>query len=158
MTVDYNAGKYYKKLNYGGSKFWTKSQLYENQKVMEYRQNRGGYSQNNQQAKKRSGAKMRSAKNGNMVVVAWKATKFGMLSILVAPTKYTKEVKSKSGRIWSTGMSVSIVNKNTGETSFHFGMMEKATGKTIVKNIGWVINPNGGYGGVVAKIGGRPRR
>lgn len=125
---------------------------------MAYSQNRGGYSQNNQQTKKRSGAKMKSAKNGNMVVVAWKATKFGMLSILCAPTKYTKKVTSKSGRVWHTGYSVSIVNKNTGASNFAFGMMEAATGKVIVKSIGWVINPHGGYGGVVAKIGGRPRR
>ncbi len=112
----------------------------------------------NKPIKKRSGAKFKFSKHGKPLTIAWKATRYGMLSILCGLTKYSNEVTSKSGRVWYSGVSVAIKNTNTGQTNFHFGLMEKATGKVIVKNLGWVINPNGGYGGVVAKIGGRPRR
>jgi hypothetical protein len=36
-------------------------------------------------------------------------------------------------------------------------MMEKSTGRVIVKDLGWIINPNAPNGGVVAKIGGKSR-
>jgi len=125
-----------------------------------YRANNYSRNYNNmrmQQPKKRSGAKLKIARNGKPVVVAWKATKQGMLSILVAPTKYSKSVTSKSGRQWVSGCSVSIRNNKLMSTSLHWGLMEKSTGKTIVKDLGIVINPHGGLGGVVAQIGKKSR-
>jgi len=131
--------------------------MYKNNYSNDYRrsftQNSPRYVSSQPMKKKRSGAKFKMAKNGKMVVVAWKATKMGMLSILVGTTKYTKAVTSQNGRTWLTGCSVSIKNGLSGVSSFHFGMMDKATGKTIVKDLGWVINPQGGLGGVVAQIG-----
>lgn len=106
---------------------------------------------------KKTGAKFKRAKNNKPVVVAWKAGRYGLLSIFVAPTKHSKETTSHDGkgRTWLSGVSVSIVNKTTGQTSFHFGIMDLQTGKTIVKSLGWVINPNAPNGGVVARIGAK---
>jgi hypothetical protein len=113
---------------------------------------------NNGQRKKHSGAKMVVINKGNYKgtqgVSFWNYSRSGgMLSGLCVPYGKTHEVKSKTGRIWHNYM-LKWQNKTTKLSGIVGCLFEPATGKVLVKDWGWTINPkapNGGYAGRVGK-------
>lgn len=112
-------------------------------------QNRGGQQLANAPQRPKSGCKM-VHKNGKNYLSAWKKTKFGFLSILVAKSKWT-ELKTgnyKSGDIKKvlTSLLIKITDKNTGVSIFHFGISDASMSTVKVNGLGWVISTkNGGY-------------
>ncbi|MCW3078362.1 MAG: hypothetical protein JWO32_2971 [Bacteroidetes bacterium] len=126
------------------------------------------------QPKKKSGCRAKTAKNGKFVINGWKANKAGLYSFFATPTKHTDTVSSERGRQWLTGYVVEIkVRRSNGMTypvlnpkkdakgnasGLWWALVDKMTGKVIIKDCGLVMNPAGGVGGVVARIGGKPRR
>lgn len=125
-----------------------------------------GYNNNKPKAKKSgAGHKMAAVKSGKNageikpITWGWRASKtLGITKYLCVVTKYTKEVKSKSGRTWLTGIGVTITNEKLGTKGFAFGMMDLSTGKVIVSDMSLVINPKANNGGVVATIGAGKKR
>lgn len=113
-----------------------------------YRGNGGGQ-------KKHSGAKMginqRGSQKGKQHIVFWNYSRTrGLISGIATPYKGTKEVKSKtSGRVWHNWM-VSLTNKRTFQKWTTSGLFDPQSGKLIISELGWVVNPkarNGGYCG-----------
>lgn len=106
---------------------------------------------------KKSGCqtKMAVTKHGEQkqVTYGWRAVKgMGIIKYFAAPCKHTKKAKSNSGKVWYMGVAVTVTVQNTGQKNFYFGAMD-STGKVIIKDLGIVMNPKGGKGGVVAVIG-----
>lgn len=84
----------------------------------------------------------------------WKASKrIGLISIMCVPTAKSKVVESKRGKTWISSIACTVTNKQAMTRQLHWGLMEKSTGKVIIKDLGIVLNPKGGKGGVVAEIG-----
>lgn len=114
-----------------------------------YSNNRSNYN-SNQPKKKRSGAKLTQYVNSKgdtmFLTTGWKVTKNGLISIKCTTTKDSKE----SDKGWFGSVACTFVNVATGETNFHWGTMEKRTGKVVIDRMAMVINPrakNGGYAG-----------
>jgi len=77
---------------------------------------------------------------------AWKKTKFGFLSILVTPTKWTKRKIGKNGKEVLTSVLIKVTDKNTGAENFHWGICDVSMSVVKVNGLGWVISTkNGGY-------------
>lgn len=84
----------------------------------------------------------------------WKASKrFGLISFMCVPTSNSKSVTSESGKVWITSIACTVTNKQAMTRQLYWGLMEKTTGKVIIQDLGIVLNPKGGKGGVVAEIG-----
>jgi len=110
----------------------------------------GGNSNNNQNKKKRSGAKLTRYVNGNgeekFLTSAWRKTRYGFIKIKAVTTKDSKE----SDKGWFGSVAVTFTNLDTGVDQFHWGTMEKKTGKVVIDKLSMVLNPrakNGGYAG-----------
>lgn len=109
---------------------------------------------NRRQPKKHSGAKLtvmqKGKHKGQQCIVAWNYSRQrGLISVIAAPYKGTKEVKSKTGRKWQNWM-VTIRNKRTMQETITSGLFDPASRKLIVNDLGMVMNPgapNGGYFG-----------
>jgi len=133
--------------------------------VSNYNQNRSNnnYGSNNnynggnnsrQEYKKHSGAKLTkyiptSGDNSGQemhLVTGWRLSNRELISI-----KATTTSKSKlSDKGWFGSIAVTFTNTKTGESNFHWGTMEKKTGKVVVDKLAFVMNPkakNGGYAG-----------
>jgi len=112
----------------------------------------------NQMRKKHSGAKSGVNKAGKMKgainITFWNYSRGGgLLTGIATPYGGTHEVKSKSGRLWQNFM-VSWFNKTTKAKGTVSGLYEPASGKLLISDWGWVVNPkapNGGYAGRVGK-------
>lgn len=120
--------------------------------------NGGGGYQERREPKKHSGARyMASSKNGNPVIAAWNySRKLGVVSILIAPYKGSKKVKSKSGREWGVWMC-SIKGKAVSPQNFPV-LVDLSSHKAIIREWGWVVNPgapNGGYCGTFSRNNNR---
>ncbi len=84
----------------------------------------------------------------------WKASKgIGIISIFCAPTSKSRVVRSENGVDWITSIACTITNKKLMTKTLSWGLMDKRTGKVIIQDLGIVLNPKGGKGGVVAEIG-----
>lgn len=119
--------------------------------------NRGsGYSNNNRnnyssnQPKKKSGAKLSRYVNESgeekFLTSAWKKTRYGFIKIKAITTKNSKE----SDKGWFGSVAVTFTNLDTGTEQFHWGTMEKKTGKVVIDKLSMVLSPrakNGGYAG-----------
>lgn len=124
-----------------------------------YSQNRGysfgNYNAgNNRPRKKRSGAKVskyypESGVNKGVeqyIVNAWRVTNKQLIKI-TAVTTYKSKLSDKG---WIGSVAVTFVNTKTGQKTFHWGTMQKSTGKVIISETSMVLNPkarNGGYAG-----------
>lgn len=84
-------------------------------------------------------------------VYGWKASKrFGLSLIKARMTK--KSVVGKKG--WCGSVAITVTNVNTGQQTLYWGMMKPETGKVVIKELGFVMNPaaaNGGYCGSYKK-------
>lgn len=105
--------------------------------------------------KKHSGAKLHkyvptSGDNkgkDQMLVTAWKLNRNKELISVKAVTTSKTRLSEKG---WYGSIAVTLTNTVTGEQNFHWGMMQKSTGKVVVSALALVINPkakNGGYCG-----------
>lgn len=120
--------------------------------------NSGSYSKGGTKAtKKRSGAKFTRYANRDGVerflTSGWRLIK-GKDFITIKCVTTDKSVESEKG--WLGSIACSIVNKDTGVKSFHWGTMEKKTGKVVINDLSMVINPrakNGGYAGTFINKG-----
>lgn len=104
--------------------------------------------------KKHSGAKHTTytPESGNnkgqkqYLTTGWRLNGRELISIRAVTTQKSKE--SQKG--WFGSVAVTFTNTKTGEHNFYWGMMEKRTGKVVVQEMSFVMNPkakNGGYSG-----------
>jgi hypothetical protein len=113
--------------------------------------NRGGYSgggYNRAPKKKRSGCTRGYAKGDQdkPFVRGWNASRIhGITSIFCSPYRKTEDHESKAGRVWQNWMAKVQVGR--GAPYIVGCMYEVATGRVIVKDLGFVLNPNKNYCG-----------
>lgn len=72
--------------------------------------------------------------------------------------KFTAVTTSKSKlseKGWFGSVAVTVINMETMQKQFYWGCMEKNTGKVVIADLGLVMNPKGGYKGVIAPFGRR---
>ena len=105
----------------------------------------GGRYQNNQQKVKKSGAiysRIKKGKNeGAMCVNAWRKTKNGLLTATAFPVDGVEHT-SEAGNI-SLRYVVEVVNRDMGTTQTYWCLMQKASKKIFISELGLVISPNG---------------
>lgn len=80
------------------------------------------------------------------LVTGWRLANRELISIRCVTTSKSK--LSEKG--WYGSVACTLTNTKTGQTSFHWGTMQKATGKVVINALAMVINPkakNGGYAG-----------
>ena len=120
-------------------------------------QNKGYSNNNNNQNKqkvKHSGAKHttyfpETGPNKGVeqhLTTGWRLSKGELISIKAVTT--SKSQLSEKG--WFGSIAVTFTNTKTGTQQFHWGTMQKSTGKVVVDSMAIVINPkakNGGYAG-----------
>lgn len=115
--------------------------------------NNNDYNNRSRQPKK-SGAKHKSyvpndgpnKGNNQYFTFGWRRTRYGFITYSCVSTKKSKVLDSG----WMGHIAVEVVNKDTGQSTLHWGTMEKKTGKVVVDSLSIVINPrakNGGYCG-----------
>lgn len=122
----------------------------------DYQQRNAGYSrtQRKKDFVKHSGAKLtrytpQSGVNAGVeqhLVTGWRLANRELISIKAVTTN--KSNLSEKG--WFGSVAVTFTNTKTGQTSFHWGTMEKKTGKVVINEMAFVMNPkakNGGYSG-----------
>lgn len=108
--------------------------------------------------KKHSGAKSgvnsKGSAKGKQNITGWNYSRNGgLLTFIATSYKDTDKHKSKSGRVWENWM-VSWFNKTTKAKGVVSGLYDTTTGKLIINDWGWVVNPkapNGGYSGKFTK-------
>jgi len=105
---------------------------------------------NSGQSRKKSGAKLTRYVNGSgdekFLTTAWRKTRYGFIAIKAITTKDSKE----SDKGWFGSVAVTFTNLDTGVVQFHWGTMEKKTGKVVIDKLSMVLSPrakNGGYAG-----------
>ena len=103
----------------------------------------------NSSGKKRTGCK-RWNKDGKQGLTSFNCSKSkGVVSIMT--TVYDdEEFQSKNGQIYVKCVS-NILYKNSGNELTEFGLMNKASGKVVLKKLGWVLNPQKNYCGSFKK-------
>lgn len=114
------------------------------------------YKSNHQQNKptKHSGAKLtkyfpETGENKGVeqfLVTGWRLSQGELISIKAVTTSKSK----LSDKGWFGSVAVVFTNTKTGVEAFHWGMMQKSTGKVVVNEMAFVMNPkanNGGYAG-----------
>ncbi len=103
---------------------------------------------------KHSGAKLTRyfPKNGvnagveQYLVTGWRLVDRQLISIRCVTTSKSK----LSDKGWFGSVAVTLTNTKTGVQAFHWGTMQKTTGKVVINDLAMVINPkakNGGYAG-----------
>lgn len=84
--------------------------------------------------------------NKQYLTTGWRLHGRDLISIKAITT--TKSKLSERG--WFGSIAVTFTNTKTGEVNFHWGTMEKKSGKVVVDKLAFVMNPkakNGGYSG-----------
>ncbi len=117
------------------------------------RNNTSNRSSRNSGQKKHSGAKIVFGKNGQKYISAWNYSgRHGLLSFFVSDYKKTRVHKSKTGKEWAN-----VMVKVSGEKQKPYivsGLLDMATDRVIINELGMVINPkapNGGYCGTFVR-------
>lgn len=80
------------------------------------------------------------------LTTGWRLSNRELISFKAVTT--AKSVLSEKG--WFGSVAVTVTNTKTGATSFHWGTMQKSTGKVVIDKMAVVMNPkarNGGYTG-----------
>ncbi|CAN1538367.1 hypothetical protein MCETHM1_01654 [Flavobacteriaceae bacterium] len=122
----------------------------------DYQQRNAGYNRMQRKSDfvKHSGAKLtkyfpKSGINAGVeqfLVTGWRLSNKELISIKAVTTSKSKE--SEKG--WFGSVAVTFTNTKTGAQQFHWGTMEKKTGKVVINEMAFVMNPkakNGGYSG-----------
>lgn len=119
-----------------------------------YQNNNSNYSNQKNNFVKHSGAKTTTYEpttgnnkgNKQYLTTGWRLHKGDLISIKAVTTEKSK--LSEKG--WFGSIAVTFTNTKTGEVNFHWGTMEKKSGKVVVDKLAFVMNPkakNGGYAG-----------
>jgi len=66
---------------------------------------------------------------------------------LIAVKCVTTSKSKLSDKGWYGSVACTFTNTVTGVVAFHWGTMEKSTGKVVVDSMAIVVNPKGGKGG-----------
>lgn len=121
--------------------------------------NQGGYNQggnnrnyNNQQQQqpvfKRSGVTYSKFKRGKFAgsdlecVNAWRKTKYGLVTASAQPLDGAIHIGKEKGHEFLCYV-VKVVNHATGGSQIYTCTMRMDTRKIVLKDLGWVISPNG---------------
>lgn len=118
--------------------------------------NNGG-NRNSSAPKKHSGCSATVASKGtyvgSTVVTGWNySRRHGMVTFLAAPYSKSEVRTSKTGRQWVNYMVK--VQPEKAASYIVSGLLEVATKRVIIKEMGMVMNPKGGRGGYCGKFGG----
>ena len=116
--------------------------------------NNNSNSNNNSGSVKHSGAKTttyfpKTGPNAGVeqhLTTGWRLSKGELISIKAVTTEKSK----LSDKNWFGSIAVTMTNTKTGVVAFHWGTMEKKSGKVVVDSLAFVMNPkakNGGYSG-----------
>lgn len=110
------------------------------------------FNRNNQQIVKHSGCSAGQTKDGKPYVRGWKFDKRnGLRSFIAGPTKNTENHKNKLGtKVWQN-WAVKITMPS-GESFLKSCLYDTTTGKVIINELGFVMNPKGGRGGYVGSF------
>lgn len=80
------------------------------------------------------------------LTTGWRLSKGELIAIKAVTTEKSK----LSDKGWFGSIAVTFTNTKTGVTSFHWGTMQKNSGKVVIDSMAFVMNPkakNGGYSG-----------
>lgn len=130
--------------------YWKKRALEGNSNSGQKSNN--NYNQSRSKGKsKHSGAKFTQYQNSEgtqrFLTTGWRLNRSKELISIKAVTTDKSEESEKG---WFGSVAVTFTNTITGESNFHWGTMERKTGKVVVDKLAVVINPrakNGGYAG-----------
>lgn len=145
---------------YGGSRSQYGFTPYANRngRPMNYGYNQNTrYSRNAPQIKKHSGCSSGlTKKDQTLYVRGWKFDKRnGLRSFIAGPNKNTSDHKSKtSGRVWQNWTCK--ITEASGQSFLTSCLYDTTTGKVIINDLGFVMNPkarNGGYVGTFVNKG-----
>jgi hypothetical protein len=125
--------------------------------VNNYQQKKNNHGQN-RPVVKHSGAKTTTyhPKTGPNAAVeqhlttGWRLSKGELIAIKCVTTEKSK----LSDKGWFGSIACTMTNTKTGVVAFHWGTMEKKSGKVVIDSMAFVINPkakNGGYAGTFLK-------
>lgn len=126
---------------------------FNNESSWNFRNGGKGYYPQQRQVVKHSGCTSGITKNTNKPYVrGWKYDKRnGLRSFIAGPyeskNSTTNEHKSKTGRIWENWCVK--ITLSDGQTILKSALYDQMTGKVIIKELGYVMNPKGGKGGYV---------
>lgn len=76
----------------------------------------------------------------------WMAKKSGLINVNCVTTKHSK----KGNKGWISSIWCEVINKTTGTKNSYWGTMQERTGKVVIDDLSWVLNPalsGGGYCG-----------
>lgn len=105
----------------------------------------GNYNMNIMSSPKRRSHCKLSPKGDIVYVTGWKVGKrAGFRTFLVSPSKSGFKTTSKSGKVWH-GCRVKVVNKTHGSSGIFPGLIEEATKKVFIRDLGIMMNPNTGF-------------
>ena len=93
-----------------------------------------------------------NAGNNQYLTHGWRKQKNGGDFIAVKCLTTSKSKVTDKG--WMGHIACTFTNQQTGETNFHWGCMQKSTGKVVISSLMVVVNPkapNGGYCGTFKK-------
>ena len=124
--------------------------------------NNNRYNNNNNrnsgQQKKHSGCQTKKGKNDSGEYQVTYGCMFrkrvGLVNYFAKTYKGTKATKSETGRTW-LNVVVEVTNKQAGTSNLYTGMMDAATGRVTIKQLGIVMSPKGGRGGYIGPYGQR---
>ncbi|WP_321426719.1 hypothetical protein [uncultured Bacteroides sp.] len=104
------------------------------------------YNANNRgPAKKKSGATFKRCEDGTIVVSAWFVKARQLFSVYARPYKGTKEITSKSGKVW-LNYFVTMTNKTTMQESKTSALFDAQGSRLYIKDFN-IIATKGGRGG-----------
>lgn len=112
----------------------------------------GGYQQQ-QQVRKRSGAKIQF-KDGAPIVSAWKKNRQGFYVLYARPYKNTKISESKNGKTWAN-LFVTITNRTTMEVRNYSGLFDMDKKRLYIKDLNMIVTTGGSGGYWGRHLGGR---
>ncbi|MFP5081623.1 hypothetical protein [Pedobacter sp. JCM 36344] len=114
--------------------------------------NRSNSNSSNQEQKKHSGAKKGFTKKNEPYCTGWNYSKrHGLITFLCVPYAKTAVHTSGNGVEWLNVMVK--VTRGIAGTSITSGLMDRRTHRTIVKELGIVINPGAPKGGYCGRYG-----
>lgn len=119
---------------------------------------KSSYTDSKKETVKHSGAKLtkyypKTGENAGVeqyLVTGWRLSNKELISIRAVTTSKSK----LSDKDWFGSVAVTFTNTKTGVSAFHWGTMQKSTGKVVVDSMAFVMNPrakNGGYSGTYLK-------
>lgn len=121
--------------------------------------NKPNYNRQDPNQKKHTGAKhkrvtIRKGDNAGverLITIGWNYTRsHGLITFFARTTNKSTVTKSKSEREWISSIAVTVTDKFKHQSTA-WGLMERATGKVIISDLGIVINPSKNFCGGIGR-------